>query len=250
MLSGNYTPLDAVCCRANIARCKACEQGISVEKYCKANPSAFGCESLPAAQPMFDRDGWTPIESLLSTDSAERQRKINAMASATTEQELDVAIAEARAYGVSHLVIRQQQRRLNSMRGDGPDISGGYSHTSVSLASSSHSHTGRNCSHLSHIHKRACDYGYRSVKLYCINEGSGDSDCEIYVDSDVDRRKQQWNDLDDPSPPPSPSPPPADPPADLYTYESTIMVGIGFLLIITGFIAYQFYKPKRNRRNG
>lgn len=272
--SNNYTPIEAVeCCGASTARCNACKQGISEEEYCETNPSALGCESQPDAQTtMFDRDGWTSSESLLrTTNASERRVKRNAMASATTEQDLDIAITEARAAGVSHIVIQQHQRRLDSMRGDDSDTiesrmqryedalrdspgtprtqtqstpgGGGSFHTSSAHSSASHSFTGRDCSMLSNISRRACFFGYTTVRTYCQSEGMTDPTCKTYVDSSdyTDGYTfHQRPDFDEPDPEPDPEP--ERRPPDPSTYESTyIMVGIGFLLIIIGFIAYRFY---------
>lgn len=261
--SNNYTPIEAVeCCGASTARCNACKQGISEEEYCETNPSALGCESQPDAQKsMFDRDGWTSSESLLgSTNASERRVKRNAMASATTEQELDIAITEARAAGVSHIVIQQHQRRLDTMRGDDSDtiesriqrsedalrvsprtptqgISAASFDTSSTTHSSASSFTGRDCSMLRNISRRACLFGYTNVRTYCQSEGMTDLYCESYLDSSEytdGYTMHQRPDFDEPEPErrlPDPS-----------TYESThIIAVIGFVLIILGFIAYGFY---------
>ena len=47
----NLRMKDRVCCKALTATCLACEQGISVELYCKQNPGAPGC---PADQELCD----------------------------------------------------------------------------------------------------------------------------------------------------------------------------------------------------
>ena len=186
-------PPSKECCDASTARCNACKQGISEEEYCEANPAALGCEFQADAQTsMFDLDGWTSSDNMLqSTNSIERRQTINALASATTEQELEIAIAEAKAAGVSHIIIQRHQRRLNSMRGD--DSETFSSHTTQSTQaqhSSFYSFTGRDCSMLSKIHQQACLSGYTNVRSYCQGHGRTDASCHSintdYTKKDMD----------------------------------------------------------------
>lgn len=104
------------CCNTSTAPCLACKEGITKDEYCNKHPSTIGCQSHPDAQTtMFDVDGWTSIHShhLVSPESLDRRVKINAMKSATTEQELYNAIEEAKSANVSHIIINQQARRLS-----------------------------------------------------------------------------------------------------------------------------------------
>lgn len=293
--STNYTPLEAIeCCGASTARCHACKQGITEEEYCEANPSAFGCESQPdAQQSMFDRDGWTSSESLLrTTNASDRRVKRNAMASATTEEDLSVAITEAKAAGVSHIVIRHHQRRLDSMRGDETHTiesrrqryedelgvsshtstqegeSGVSSHTSTqgtqggsfnthtSASHSSHSFTGRDCSMLRNINRRACFFGYTNVRTYCQSEGHTDPTCKTYIDSSEytdgyrpDRERPNYDAVFTPPPPPPPPPLPPSPPPNPYDSPIALIVGIGFLLIVVGVIAYKLHYQRVQQVN-
>ena len=183
--STNYTPLEALeCCTASSAKCNACKQGMSEEAYCEKNPSALGCEPEPdAQQSMFDQDGWTPHASLYRSTNASEVEAKQAMRSATTEQELKIAITEAKAANVNHRIIQQQQSRLEEMQGAETTDSYSARLSSESLTSSqgTHtSHTGQKCKRSGKLDKKACEAGYRNVRRYC--KETDDPLCEKYED--------------------------------------------------------------------
>lgn len=66
-----YKPQPRYCCKAFIASCLACEQGITKEKYCKINPNTVGCCTKPE---LFD----SPDTELFDSALREVDSSINA----------------------------------------------------------------------------------------------------------------------------------------------------------------------------